>query len=188
MNARTAFLICLAAVAAALASGCSRNKERGVAFRRDISVNLAKPQKNWPGDPRKTLTPAQQDVLSLRGRPDFIRFHWKGGEEFAGDLEVPRDVKPEELAAVPQSWVYLRQGDEVSFPSSAQYQSDPISDRLKVVIKEGDPEDSKYIPTPAGGEEEEWHYFSSGMVYRFRNGKLVDAKRQHDPIHGYMKH
>jgi len=178
--------VILGALMAALL-GLSCAKKQGYTFRRDYSVNLGVPQPGWPGNPVKTLSPAEQEVYALRGKPDFVRFWWKGRDDYATNLEVPRDVTPETLASIRQSWVYLRQGDEVFFDTAVVSRSEPISDRLKVVLEEGDPEDRRFLPGPLGQEDEEWHYYSSGMVYRFREGKLVDKKRQHDPITGYLK-
>jgi hypothetical protein len=180
--------LAVAIMFATILCGC-KEKEEGFTFNRRFSVNVAKPQRKWPGNPEKNLTPAQQDVLALRGRPDWLRFWWKGADDFATSSEIPAHEDPAMFEDIPQSWIYLRRGlsDEVVFNSAVSSDSVPLSDRLTVVLKEGDPQDRKLLPSRHGGADETWHYYSSGMVYQFLEGKLIKAERQHEPLPWTMR-
>lgn len=169
-----------------LSAGCAK-KHCGYTFNRQRSINLSRPDKNWPCDSEKYLTPAEREIYELRGAPDLVRFWWKGGDEYARAIEVPMKIEPRDLATIPKSWIYLFQGDEVIFRSPITHEVKPINDRLQVVIEAGDPENRRFIPDPLG-EIEEWQYYSRGMIYRFRDGELTgEPRRIHDPMGQYLR-
>lgn len=171
-----------------LATGCMGGpKDTGIIMKADRSVNLAIPQDNWPGNPEKTLTIAEQEVYRLKGAPNYIRFWWKNVDDFVERLEVPQKPTPEILAKVKQSWIYLNPDEEIVFDSVANSHPQPVGDRLRVVIAQGDPQERKYLPAKRIEDEiETWHYYRTGMLYRFLNGKLMDpGRRVHPPMPGY---
>lgn len=182
---RAPLVLCAAIIAAAFSSGC-RGKKCGYSFNRQVSVNLSVPERNWPCDAEKRLTPAEQEIYAVRGAPDMIRFWWKGTDDFSRNMEVPMKIDADIIAKVQRSWIYSYHGDEVIFNSPVHHDIRPINDRLRVVIESGDPESRKYIPDPLG-EIEEWLYYSLGMVFRFRDGELIETRRISDPMGRFIR-
>ena len=172
-------------MAAALSSGC-RGKKCGYSFNRQVSVNLSIPERNWPCDAERFLSPAEQEVYAVRGAPDMVRFWWKGSDDYSRNMEVAMHIDEDIIAKVQRSWIYSYQGDEVIFISPVTHKVRPIDGRLKVVIKAGDPESRKYIPDP-GGEIEEWLYYSLGIAFRFRGNELIEEKRVGPPMGKYIR-
>jgi hypothetical protein len=169
------FLVCVAWSGA----GC-RHDYTGVTFNKRVSINIATPDRDWPGDPAKSLTSAQRQVFEARGRPTYVRFWWQGRDDYSTLMEVEQSNV--NIYSVPTSWIYMREGDEVLFPSIADYESRPIDDRLKRVLQDGDPFERRFDPGAAGEDVEIWHYLSTGYEYRFINGQLIDQKRLHEPV------
>lgn len=170
-----------------LAGGSACSRKEYITFNLRHSSSLSEPKKDWPGKPEKTLTPAQQEVFEQRGTPDFIRFWWRDSGNFPENID-PRFLMKEEIAATKQSWIYTRQGDEVIFDSAYASTSVPISDKLMIIIKEGDPEERQVREDRESGQVEEiWRYISTGREYRFHGDTLYQTRQFSDPMSSYLK-
>ena len=76
---RISFLLALCM--ALLSTACAH--KRFYTFNLRFSYNIARLEKDWPGDPKKKLTLAQQEIFEKRGAPDMIRFWWNGSGQLS---------------------------------------------------------------------------------------------------------
>lgn len=191
-------VLCLAVVAAA---GCNRFEP--VAVFDLASVNVASLAPDWPGDVGK-LTPAQQEVLATRGRPDHLRARWdrRGNLTWGAELRMRydrqritdierwhhhRDLPPPfEL-----SWIYQAEdqdrvrraegevfrGEEIIFLSPTEWEAVPVSDQLGTIIDHGDPEEIREPQTWQGHLLEHWVYFREGLIYHYVDGRIDRVER-----------
>lgn len=165
--------------------GCARKE--AITWNLRHSFHLAVPQEDWPGDATKTLSPAQQEIYEKRGNPDYIRFWWRDDGNFP-DGYNPTFMEKAAILKTKQSWIYIRQGDEVVFNTSYSSESVPISDKLAVIIKEGDPEARQVLQDPESGQVEEiWQFLTSGREYRFHGDTLYSTRQISDPMSSYLK-
>jgi len=179
------FGCCILALLGLVLSGCARKEYIKFDMRYSYSLGLVQPE--WPGDPLETLTPVQQEVYEQRGAPDFIRYFWRGNANFPTDVD-PRYLEAEQIHQTRQSWIYIRQGDEVVFEGPHRHESVPISDKLALVIKHGDPESRQVIEDrETGTTEERWQYMSTGQEFRFHGDTLYDTRQFSDPMSGLLK-
>jgi hypothetical protein len=162
------------------------------------SVNVALPTGAWPEG--FDLTPAQQEIFDARGRPDHFRARWdRRGRLMWGDEVRQRSNRQrvvdvmarayhrDEALPFEMSWIYqdssqgrqrtgdmdIFRGEEVIFTGDNDYDVEPVSDQLGVVIDNGDPEERREPQTSSGHTEESWVYFHEGRVFHFIDGHMV---------------
>jgi len=164
---------------------CSRAKT-GAKIDINHSINIGFPEKDWPGK-ITDLTPVQQEVYELKGRPSCIRYWWNEDGSYSTFTEVWDESERRDNVSMPQSWCYIIHNEEVLFESTMLYSIRSIPDKLKVIYKEGDPENITFSTNSFGEETEIWTYYSSGYIYTFLNDKLLKQKREFNPMGPYIK-
>ncbi len=180
MNSAPRAVLLMIACVVLLATGCAQH--RYLSFNTRHSLSLARIDKDWPGNPKKKLSMAQQEIYEKRGAPDWIRFWWGGSENFPREYD-PRMIPKEQIAQTKQSWIYVRSGDEVIFDTPFSSHSVPISDKLAIVIREGDPEDPHVVTDPTTKKVEDvWSYPSTGKEYHFQDNVLIETRQVNDPM------
>lgn len=173
--ARIAALCVLALVAV----GCSHNKfNYGVNERFSMNISPAPP---WFANPKAPLAPAEKEVLSRRGAPDFVRYWWRPdgslvtGSDFAGRRDDFKDL----INASRKSWIYLKEdkAEEVIFiRGGASYQVRPLAEPMKLICQYGDPS-SRVQPGVIDGERHEtWTWVDNGIQIEMVEGKVKNTK------------
>jgi hypothetical protein len=197
---RGPFALALAALVVVSLAGCERFVPPAV-FDME-SVNVGRLPENWPEG--QELTEAQEEVLAERGKPDFIRARWDAhgrlstGDELwtryrrqrvvdimlmhhHHDLPLPFEI----------SWIYqapdqerfqrgpeeVFRGDEVIFLNNTEYDVQPVSDQLGVVLDHGDPEEIRASEHWQGHLMEHWVYFHAGLIFHFFDGRIDRVER-----------
>jgi hypothetical protein len=158
--------VLLAMFAAMLFAAC----EQDVKIDPDFSVNIFMPGPKWPNV--KKLSPQQKEVYQKYGRPDCFRVWWNAKGELKGRGDAIREFKQKGAKQPPAySWVYLEDGREVVF-SGARYEETSLSDRVRVLAKNGDPEDIKEMQPGIT----QWMFYSTGKLYKFAGDRIVEEK------------
>lgn len=150
--------------------GCLGNKF--MVFDVDYSVNLARPTEEFP-DP-KTITPAQQAILSEYGKPDYIRIWWDSEGSYRTWMEFQRAIEKKDFVEQKQSWVYLDKKFEIRFPSQTDFQKVPLTDTLSLIARYGDPEQRTVRQdNDLNARVEVWQYYSAGKLFTILDDKIV---------------
>ncbi|MGC8841421.1 MAG: hypothetical protein ACP5QZ_08215 [Candidatus Sumerlaeaceae bacterium] len=149
-----------------LLAGC---KDQDFSFKPDFSVNLFFPGPKWPNT--KKLTKVESDVYERYGRPAAFRVLWppNGDIKLRSELEDVFAKQPKVLP--PYSWVYPSLGKEIVFRGQA-YEERPLSDKVRLILKYGDPEDVKELSSGVV----QWTYYSAGKMLKLREGRIVEEK------------
>lgn len=162
--------IILLSVAVIFLCGCF--KKKFLILNPQFSVNLAVPTDNWPAESK--LTPAQKAIFEQLGKPDYIRIWWDKEGRLKSYLNVDRAIEKKLYREAKQSWVYIRMEKEIVFINENGYTTLPLSDKLKVLCKYGDPESVKIDENKETGEKIEiWQYYSEGKIFKFLDEKLI---------------
>lgn len=145
-------------------------KEQPFIFNFDFTINFFQPDPKWPVE--KLLKPAEKEVLEKLGRPDAFRILY----DPEGNIKIRRSLELEYKAKKPKeipnySWVYMQRNEEIIFSGNGYY-SKPLTDAIRLVLKYGDPENTKQLPD----EMVEWTYYSTGKIYRIYKDKVIDVK------------
>jgi hypothetical protein len=139
----------------------------------DLSVNLAVPGTKWPKLDK--LPPAQIEVYEKYGAPDFFRVWFNPHGELATEWEATRLYRTKNLEKYVGSWIYTGRKIEVVFRSPAKYEEVPLSDKLSLICRRGDPE-SRDVQNKKGMVREVWTYYSYGERYIFLDDRLADTE------------
>lgn len=161
---------------AALTIAC---KDQDLVFKPDFSINLFYPGPKWPNE--KKLTKVERDVYERYGKPQAFRVLWppNGDIRQRSDLEEAFAKQPKVMP--PYSWVYPQQGIEIVFRGQG-YEEQPLSDKVRLVLKYGDPEDVKDL----SGGVIQWTYYSAGKMIKLRGGRIVEVK-EFPPMGRFIK-
>ena len=154
-------------------------KKDKVTLNPEFSVNVAKPEKDFPNEDK--LFPSKKEVFKLYGVPDFVRFWWSKDGRIHRSLEVDNKIKSQKgLLILKQSWIYVDKNIECIFDSNTSYREAPLNDKIRTVCTYGDPEDMKII-SEVPPYSEIWHYYSQGLILKFENDKLI-SQQKHSPM------
>ncbi|MCX7626399.1 MAG: hypothetical protein N2Z21_09340 [Candidatus Sumerlaeaceae bacterium] len=159
-----------------LATAC---KDQDLVFKPDFSINLFYPGPKWPNV--KKLGKVEQDVYQRYGKPQAFRVLWppNGDIRQRSDLEEAFAKQPKVIP--PYSWVYPQQGIEIVFRGQG-YEEQPLSDKVRLVLKYGDPEDVKELSSGIV----QWTYYSVGKMIKLRAGRVVEVK-EFPPMGRFIK-
>ncbi len=115
------------------------------------------------------------------GPPEFFRFWWLIDGEFitSSDLSGMFDTMETELGQAKQTWVYTRRGQEIEFLDSGAYLENPVSEKLKLICKYGDPSDKKAasFSLKTGGKKETWIWYDFGIKVVFIDDLEISRER-----------
>lgn len=198
----TSRLISIAIVMTAIAlTGC-RHYYAPANFDRD-SVNIATPPRDWPDAEHWTLTPAQQEVLAERGKPEVFRAWWdtRGRLTWGSDLAAQyRRQRVEDIMLYCHhhdlelpfqlSWIYqtegqsffqregqeVFQGVEIYFIDDDRWEEIPLTDQIGVLIDYGDPESREGPEDWRGHVVERWRYYREGKVFHFVDSEISNVE------------
>jgi len=165
-------------------SACQKRQE--ILLNMSFSVNVAQPGPTFPK--MENLVESKKQAYDLYGRPDFIRLWWTRDGYPKRFLEVDRllNQEPQSIYALRHSWIYLDQEVEVIFDSGKTFHEVPLTDKVRMLCRYGDPEDVKSLTSGEGTPEETWHYYSLGLILRFR-GDTIISKQTHAPMGQFIK-
>lgn len=158
------------ALAVALLSGCS-TVAPVYNFDPDFSMNVAKSSFNAKNF--VTLSPAEKEIHSRYGPPDFIRFFWNPQGDLAGRMQRLSAVgkKPKDLE---RTWVYLQRGVEVCFKGRTEYDIKPLSDSIRLLCEQGDPEEVVEHRENKSHPYSDFIYYKKGIRYKMdENGQML---------------
>ena len=169
---RFAALLLLAAVAVA---GCSRNEHR-IEIDHRFSINVVKVP-IWYPDPAMQLTPAQEEVRFRYGNPDYFHFWWRpdGSLITSSDLSGRQHLANKELETIKTTWVYLREDFEIVFTrSGGGYGTIPITEKIRLICKYGDPGEKSPPKIRDGQTHEYWRWIEHGIQIHLVDGVEID--------------
>lgn len=177
--ASRALLWGLLAAGAFIATGC-RGPECLIEFDKKFSYNVVKTPVCYPPEKLK-LTAAQAQIIARWGPPDFFRFWWLIDGEFitSSDLSGMFETLQTELGQTKQTWIYTRRGQEIEFLDSGAYLESPVSEKLKLICKYGDPSNKKAanFSTRTGNKKETWIWYDFGIKIVFINDLEISRER-----------
>ena len=153
-----------------LAAACSSAK-KGYTFKPEFSVNVGTVDPDWPKKIEK-LSLAEQEMLKMRGRPDWVRIWWMPNGEIVDAMTVRR-TNEGKREGKSLSWIYLEGNEEVVFPDQTHFRALPLTDELRCVCELGDPQEIRRIPDSQGRLVEQWRYINRGRFITFVNGIKV---------------
>lgn len=165
---KTALALLVLLLLLAAASACSRNKP-GYKIFPEVSVNVGKIDPGWPSDMSK-LSLAEQEMIRLRGRPEFIHVWYIPGVEMVDKMTIRRlDPKTNKQL----SWVYLSRDEEIIFLDQVNFEIRPLSHRIKLICQVGDPQEIRRLPDAEGRLVEQFRYYNLGRIVTFIDGMQV---------------
>ena len=173
----SSFLLAAGVLTAVLAGGCSKAKV--IEIDDHFSYNVARVPAGYFESPKLQWTPAQKDVLSRRGAPDFVRFWWRpdGSIIRSSDLMSRGNEKmKEQMTGVKQSWIYMQDGEEVLFVGPG-HRTQPLSEVMKLICAYGDPSERKPPVMRGGHMYETWQWIDQGIQIEFVDGQ--EGSRTH---------
>jgi hypothetical protein len=160
--------------------GCNRKKEL-IELDPRFSFNLAPVPPSFPGEDFAALTPNQQEVFLKYGKPDFIRFYWISDGTFitSSDLSGKGPTMEQTIAETKKTWIYTGRNErEVEFLSNGGYVEHPLTEKLRLIARYGDPNDkSPPKRDDRGRVREYWQWIDHGMLIEFLDDQEVN--RQH---------
>jgi hypothetical protein len=149
-----------------LAAACS-SAGKGYPFKPEFSVNIAKV------DPRiAKLSLAEQEMLKIRGQPDWVHIWWMPNGEIVDAMTVRR-TNEGKREGMSRSWIYLEENEEIVFLDQTHFRTLPLTDELRCVCELGDPQEIRRIPDSQGRLAEQWRYYNRGRFITFVNGIKV---------------
>jgi hypothetical protein len=163
----TATKVILCALLCVGLAACKNDQD--FTFKQDFTVNFFYPGPKWPNV--KKMTKVEQEVYQRFGRPAAFRILWppNGDIRLRSELEDAFAKKPKVMPAY--SWVYPALGKEIIFRGDA-YEEQPLTDKVRLVLKYGDPEDVKDLSSGVV----QWTYYSAGKMIKLRQGRIVEVK------------
>jgi hypothetical protein len=169
-----------AVLAMGVATGC-RDKEAGVSFNPEFSINLMTPGPKWPN--MKKIKPRERAAFEKYGKPDFFRLIWNRQGSIVVRDQFSRSDRERLKRAMnfETTWVYLERDMELVF-TGEQFQERRLNDEIRLIAKMGDPEAVRTVP--GGGVE--WTFYSTGRIFRMVNGKIIDT-REFPAMGGFLK-
>jgi hypothetical protein len=180
----SAFRLLLAAtILATFATSC-KDKEAGVNFNPDFSINLMAIGEKWPPKKGKTkLKDNQQAAFEKFGRPDFLRILWnrQGTIMIRDQFNAADKARMKKAPTMESSWVYLNRGVEVIFTPQGTVER-RINDEVRLIARMGDPEAVRTV----GNGMTEWTFYSTGRIIKMLNGQIVET-REFPAMSGFMK-
>ena len=174
-------------LASTLVAGCSKVL-KPYTLDWQFSVNVGRVRPMWPVYPER-LTPAEQEVLGRRGKPDLMHVWWmpNGGlVDQSTILRMRRRAENPTKLDDKLGWIYLDSGEEVVFVDAGHTRVLPISDALRTVCELGDPQSVRRIPDQAGRVVDQWTYYNYGHVYRFVDGVKISENKDLQPQPHYQ--
>jgi hypothetical protein len=151
-----------------MVAGCGSKKRTHIKFDILFSVNVATPTKKWPNE--KRLSPIQLSVYQERGVPDYFRFWWDNEGSVKTRLEVDEIIRKREHRDMKQSWIYVNDDIEVLFLNDFNFETQPLSDKVKIICKYGDPESTR---VHEGSGTEVWQFYGDGKIFTFFEDKVI---------------
>lgn len=140
----------------------------------NFSINLAKPQKNWPK--KKKMTKTEKEVFEKYGKPDLVRIWWNKKGNLVSQAEVREMFKntQKNYTNLKKSWLYEEEEKEIIFQKDGTYKEEKFTDRLRTMVENGDPEEIKIgVKVYNEVSTDRWTYWSKGKHFDFVEDKLV---------------
>ncbi len=168
------FLLCLM-------TGC-KTKPKSYIPDFGFSVNVAKVNPRWPGD-LNNLTTAEREVLEERGRPDYFHLIWSPFEAVVDRAQLNTAIRSVSLEKDKEriGWIYIEDKKEITFPTPSKYKEEPLKDKVRIICREGDPNEPKVLPNSRDVRVEKWHYINSGVIYTFEDDVMIKEDRTSVP-------
>jgi hypothetical protein len=166
--------------AALLSAGCNRDRQ-AIEIDHRFSYNVAKVPLWYPPEDY-VPSPTEQAVLARWGKPNFIRFWWLPDGEFitSSDLSGKSAMIDEIMTETKRTWIYLGEETEIEFLTDGGYLEHPLTEKLKLICRYGDP-NQRTPPKQdeAGRTKESWEWIEAGLRVHFIDG--AEYKREHFP-------
>lgn len=181
-HARTSFQwVGLALIGLMLASACgSWGQPKVVELNDRYSLNVARTPR-WFPDPKMIRTPAEEEILSKYGKPDYIRFWWNVDGELINSSDLSgRDQQQvgEDMAYADKSWIYYRDKREIVFRhDSNDYIEQDLDEVIGLVCRYGDPNMIQGSRIVDDVLHETWTWIEHGWQYDLIAGKVVKRRR-----------
>ena len=132
-----------------------------------------------------SLSPAEQEVLDRKGKPNFIRFYWNPQGTFitSSDLSGKNLDLADILKETKRTWIYVADKTEIEFhENGSRYDVHPVTEKLQLICAYGDPT-GKTPPKPdkGGRMHESWEWVEQGIRIEFVDDKELHRDYFHEP-------
>lgn len=172
------------------AGSCMQDTPPGYRLDPEFSVNVGTLDAGWPDDP-ESLVPAKQEALERHGRPDYFHLIWSDTDSIIDQDQhfriVRRAAEEQKRKGEVRSdqpgfgWVYLDKNREIVFLDDFRYEERPLSPKLRIVCRYGDPQRVRPLRVPGGDTVQEWTYYNRGLIFHFDGEQLVLEDRESIP-------
>jgi hypothetical protein len=140
-------------------------------FEPKFSVNLMTPAADWPNV--KVMTPAELEVYEKHGTPDYFRPLYSKSGDIASRWEAGTFIRQRKVNELKRTWIYEDAGVEIEFKSPSKFQEKPLSDKMRTLIRRGDPSEVSALQS-SDLAREAWTYWDVGEKYFFtEDGKYA---------------
>ncbi|MFW6255986.1 MAG: hypothetical protein ACOC54_04125 [Candidatus Sumerlaeota bacterium] len=183
---------CLLALLATCLNGCTTfanwfsEEDKFFEVNPNHSVNVAWVEDDWPQDFEK-LAPLEKEAYQEYGRPPMVHLWWHRQNPIVTEAYVFRlktahkkDFKPRKV-----SWLYPEENREIFFDKRTVLDIKEISDKMKIIAENGDPDTIKYGKR-LERRTEKWIYYGLGKMYEFLEDDLIEVdEHSFTPIPNY---
>jgi hypothetical protein len=129
------------------------------------------------------LTAAEREVLEEDGRPDYFHLIWSPYEAVVDRAQLNKAIRSASAENEKEriGWVYIEEKKEITFSTPSKYKEAPLNDKVRVICREGAPNEPKVLPNNRNVRVEKWHYINSGVIYTFEDDVMIKEDRTSVP-------
>lgn len=177
---------CFGAAIEAIFSPYTIEKHLNPAF----SINVVKTPEWWPDDDtfktkRNPTGEAQRAYYEQWGRPDFIRLIYRKDRTVI-DFDTYWANNSRLPPVIGYAWVYLDRKIETHFNEKTGVEEGPLSDEIRMICDEGDPDQILRLEAPEGMRKVRFFYRQTGKAVTFENSRKTGVD-QMPALPGWMR-